>query len=99
MFNRFKTVVATLVIAASGFGAGAAFTGGAHAQTVAAAMRGEWGSGRNLIQNRRRLEGVIDQLQRDRHDYCGHRVAAIADLQQARAQLDEAIEYDRSHGH
>ena len=97
MFNRFKTVVATLVIAASGFGAGAAFTGGAHAQTVAAAMRGEWGSGRNLIQNRRRLEGVIDQLQRDRHDYGGHRVAAIADLQKGRNEIVGALIYDATH--
>jgi hypothetical protein len=46
---------------------------------------------------RRRLETLIDQLQRDEHDYGGHRVAAIDAMQQARGQLDEALEYDRAH--
>ncbi len=60
-------------------------------------LRGERGSAINVIRERRRLEQVIDALQRDNHDYGGHRVQAIALLVQARAQLDEAIEYDRAH--
>jgi hypothetical protein len=96
MVKNWKAALASLIIAGSSFGAGAIFTAGAHAQTFAAA-RGERGSAKNLMHSRRRLEGVIDQLQRDRHDYGGHRVAAIGDLQQAREQLDEAIEYDKAH--
>jgi hypothetical protein len=60
-------------------------------------LRGERRSAGNLIVERRHLENVIDQLQRDRHDYGGHRVEAIATLVQARSQLDAAIEYDRAH--
>ncbi|HEY8297966.1 MAG TPA: hypothetical protein VIG32_08095 [Candidatus Baltobacteraceae bacterium] len=60
-------------------------------------QRGERGSAANLLRERRRLEVVIDRLSHDQHDYGGHRVAAISLLQQARAQLDQAIEYDRTH--
>ena len=68
-----------------------------HGQAQAQGMRGDVGSDRNLRTERRRLEGVIDALQRDQHDYGGHRVRAIADLQQARAELDAALQYDRGH--
>ena len=98
MLKNWKAATASLLLSISMFGAGAAFTSAAHAQNVAA-LRGETGSARNLLYVRRRLEVLIDQLQRDQRDYGGHRVAAIGDLQQGRAQLDEAIEYDRSHGH
>ncbi|MDQ2871910.1 MAG: hypothetical protein M3R35_02140 [Candidatus Eremiobacteraeota bacterium] len=60
-------------------------------------VRGERGSLVNLMRERRRLETVIDSLQRDNHDYGGHRVQAVDSLVQARAHLDEAIEYDRAH--
>ena len=50
-------------------------------------MRGR-GSDQNLRNEIRRLEQVIDMLQRDQHDYGGHRVQAIQDLQQAREQLE-----------
>ncbi len=63
----------------------------------AAMMRGDRGSDRNLRTEIRRLEGVIDMLQRDQHDYGGHRVAAIADLQRAREQLEAGLQYDRNH--
>lgn len=98
MIKNWKVFVASLLLSLSMFGAGAAFTSAANAQTIAAA-RGEYGSARNLLRVRTRLETLIDQLQRDQRDYGGHRIAAVASMQQARAQLDQAIEYDRSHGH
>jgi len=60
-------------------------------------VRSGRGSDRNIAVERRRLEQVIDMLQRDRHDYGGHREQAVDLLQRARQQLDEALEYDRSH--
>ena len=60
-------------------------------------QRGGQGSDRNLRVEIRRLEQVIDMLQRDRHDYGGHREQAVDLLQRARAQLDEALEYDKTH--
>jgi hypothetical protein len=61
-------------------------------------LRGQRGSDRNLRQEIRRLESVIDGLQRDRRDYGGHREQAIDLLQRARQQLDQGLEYDRTHG-
>lgn len=49
--------------------------------------RGQLGSNQNLLGVRRWVDGMIGQLQRDERDYGGHRVAAIGDMQQARAQL------------
>jgi hypothetical protein len=60
-------------------------------------IRGERGSARNLLEVRRHLEIAIDQAQRDQRDYGGHRVAAINDMQQARQQIEEAIQYDATH--
>ena len=61
-------------------------------------LRGNRGSDQNIRREYRRLEQVIDGLQRDQRDYGGHRAQAIEALQQARRQLDEALEYDRTHG-
>ena len=61
-------------------------------------LRGNRGSDQNLRREYRKLEQVIDGLSRDQRDYGGHRVQAIQNLQQARQQLDEALEYDRTHG-
>lgn len=73
-------------------------TAAAPPQVVAqAAMRGDRGSDRDLRQVRRRLEGIIDSLQRDQHDYSGHRVAAIRDLTEARQEIDAALAADRGH--
>ena len=82
------------------FGAGAAFTAAASAQSIPAiiAFRGNAGSDQNIAWVRGRLEDLIEQLQRDRHDYDGHRVTAIGDMQQARTQLDAAIAWDRARG-
>lgn len=93
MNKNWKSAAFTLVFAATSFGAGAIATTGVQA-------RGEWQSAGNIVTVRNRLGGLIDQLQRDNHDYGGHRVAAMADMQQAQAQLNAALQYDRSHpGH
>lgn len=55
------------------------------------------GSDRNLLVVRRNVEHIIDRLQRDNHDYGGHRVAAIGLLQQAREMLTIALRYDNRH--
>jgi hypothetical protein len=60
-------------------------------------LRGGQGSDRNLRLEMRRLEQVIDMLQRDRHDYGGHREQAVDLLQRARQQIEDALEYDRTH--
>ncbi|MDP9111000.1 MAG: hypothetical protein M3M96_05165 [Candidatus Eremiobacteraeota bacterium] len=60
-------------------------------------LRGERGSARNLLRISKQLERDIDQMQHDRHDYGGHREAAIDALQKARQAIEDAIEYDRSH--
>lgn len=96
MIKNWKALVAAGALSLTMFGAGAAFTSQANAQTVNS-MRGEYGSARNVLGVRRRLEALIDQLQRDQHDYDGHRVAAINDMAQARAQLDAAINWDATH--
>lgn len=66
-------------------------------QATTSVLRNDRGSDRNLRAEIRRLERVIDMLQRDRHDYGGHRVQAIQLLQQARAQLTQGLQYDRGH--
>jgi hypothetical protein len=43
---------------------------------------------------RSRVEFDIDMLQRDQHDYDGHRVKAVEALQDGRTQLDLALAYD-----
>lgn len=95
MKNR-KSSIATLVLSLGMFAAGAAFTGAAHAQTFVA-VRGSSGSDRNVARVRAGLQGLIDQLARDQHDYGGHRVAAINLMRQARGELGAAIAWDRGH--
>ena len=93
MLKNWKAALATLVLAAGSFGAGAVFTSGAQA-------RGEWGSAANLYAVRSHLGSLIGQLERDSHDYGGHRVDAINDMQQATSQITQALQYDSSHpGH
>ena len=90
MVKNWKAAIATLVFCATSFGAGAVFTSGAQA-------RSEWGSATNIYGVRGRLGALIDQLQRDNRDYGGHRVAAINEMQQAQAQLTQALRYDGAH--
>lgn len=91
------------LIAAAAALAGTAVGSAAAAQTLpinpppAMHVRSDRGSDANLRASRRRLEVVIDQLQRDRHDYDGHRVKAIEDLQMARGEIDAALQWDNHH--
>ncbi len=101
------------LILASGVLATAMIAGAASAQTTPASSapqqvaqiyqtpnpyrRGERGGARNIYQVRIRLERLLDQLQRDPHDYGGHRVAAIQLMQQARQQLLLAEQWDLQH--
>jgi hypothetical protein len=61
--------------------------------------RGELGSARNIKHVRAALERLIDQLQQDQHDFGGYRVKAVAAMQQARADLDQALQWDATHPH
>jgi hypothetical protein len=67
------------------------------ATTPSTPTRGEIGSARNLKRVRAALEHLIDQLQHDQHDFGGYRVRAIAAMQQARADLDQALQWDATH--
>ena len=91
------------LLALVGAVAGIAFGSAASAQTFnnppamyAQYERPDRASDRNLRAVRDRIGGMIDQLERDQHDYAGHRVQAISDLQAARAQLDAALRADNS---
>ena len=53
----------------------------------------------NISYVSRYVERAADALQNDRHDYHGHRVAALADIARARADIASAIAYDNSHEH
>jgi len=55
-------------------------------------------SDQNLRSARNHVEFDIDMLQRDQHDYDGHRVKAIEDFQNARNQLSIALAYDKNRG-
>ena len=67
--------------------------------TAQTPSRGELGSAWNVKRVRAQLERLIDQLQRDQHDFGGYRVRAIAAMQQARADLDQALQWDATHPH
>ena len=103
MLKNWKAILASTVLSASMFGAGAALTSAAHAQVTApvpynqGGLRGERGSNHNIHWVRRRVETLLDELQRDQRDYGGHRIAAINLMQQARNQLLQAEQWDASH--
>ena len=59
--------------------------------------RGQHGSNRNIRMTERRLERVIDMLQHDQYDYGGHKTNALNYLNQARTELQAAIQYEQSH--
>ena len=103
MLKNWKAILASTVLSASMFGAGATFTSAAHAQVTSpvpyyqGGLRGERGSNHNIHWVRRRVETLIDELQRDQRDYGGHREQAIDLMQQARNQLLQAEQWDASH--
>jgi hypothetical protein len=105
MLKNWKTALAAAALSTSMFAAGAVYTSGAHAQTTpmpATSARPMWqrGEGRsnyNIHRVRRRLERLIDELSHDQRDYGGHRVQAINFLQQARTQLLQAEQFDKTH--
>ncbi len=88
------------IAAAAGAAATFAATKAAFAQTPPPqppGTRGEIGSAKNVQYVRRALERLIDQLQRDQHDFGGWRVKAIQAMQQARYDLDQALQWDATH--
>ncbi|WP_317994797.1 hypothetical protein [Vulcanimicrobium alpinum] len=89
---RFTALAAAIVVSTTGL----AFAAPTQNTTIAA-LSNDRGSDRNLRNVRRRLERIIDQLQRDQRDYGGHRVRAIQDLQQARLEIDAALQADAAH--
>ena len=60
-------------------------------------LRGERGSARNLLAVRRHLERAIDGLQHDQRDYNGYREKAIDAMQNARGDIQAAIDWDATH--
>lgn len=98
--QNLKTIIGAAALSTAMFASGAVFTSTANAQNMPAhmaALRGERGSARNIIVVKRRLESLIDQLQRDQHDYNGYREKAIDHLQAARADLQAALNVDATH--
>ncbi|HYM91525.1 MAG TPA: hypothetical protein VEW91_07840 [bacterium] len=90
------------LVTAAGVAATLAASTAALAQTTAPTQpqnptRGETGSARNIKKVRYMVERLIDELQHDQRDYGGYRVKAIAQLQQARADLDQALQWDATH--
>ena len=57
-------------------------------------LRGDGASDANLVAVRRNIEGIMDELARDNHDYGGHRVAALQLLAAGRQQLSAALAAD-----
>ena len=86
------------IAAAAGIAATLATSQAAFAQAPPP-TRGEVGSARTIRNVRIMLEKLIDQLQRDQRDYGGWRVKAIAQMKQARYDLDQALHWDATHGH
>jgi hypothetical protein len=54
-------------------------------------------SNRNISFMMTILQATIDDLNQDQRDYGGHRAQAVQLLQQAKAQLEQALDYFRAH--
>jgi hypothetical protein len=85
--------------AIAGVAATMAATRSAFAQQNPPYTRGEVASARNIMEVRRALERLIDQLQHDQRDYGGYRVRAIEDMRRARQNLTAALQWDATHSH
>ena len=77
---------------AAGLGASALSSPGKAADTRLDAM-----SNRNLTFMMTIIQATIDDLNQDQPDYGGHRVQAINLLQQAKSQLQQALEFFKAH--
>jgi hypothetical protein len=102
MKNNWKGALGAALLSVTTFGAGAAYTAAAHAQSIPARYapaRADERGDRNLLSVRRRLENLIGQLQRDPRDYGGHRETAVDLLSKARFELDAAVAYEERGGH
>lgn len=51
----------------------------------------------NMVYVSRYVARAAEALQNDRHDYAGHRAAAVADIVRARADIANAVAYDKAH--
>jgi len=58
--------------------------------------RGPGASDQNLRYSRAYVEKAVDMLSHDQEDYGGHRVAAMNDVNAARADLTAALRYDQN---
>jgi hypothetical protein len=54
-------------------------------------------SNRNISFMMTILQATIDDLNQDQHDYGGHRAQAVQLLQQAKAQLEQGLDYFKAH--
>ena len=61
-------------------------------------LRNQRGSTENIMDVRRHVEAAIDALNQDRTDYGGYKARAIEKLQQARQELDAAIDFIHNPG-
>jgi hypothetical protein len=59
--------------------------------------RGQGASNYNISREYKRLSKITGALQRDTHDYGGHRARAVELLRQAQAELQQAVDFDRAH--
>jgi len=59
---------------------------------------GQGNSNDSLADARTHLEWAIDAMQRDLHDYGGYRAKAVASMQAARTEIEQAIAF-RTNGH
>lgn len=73
-------------------------TGGTGGSDDPWGMRNPGPSNRNVWYVDRWLRTIAGQLSSDQRDYGGHRVAALRDIEAARAQLAQAEAYARQHG-
>lgn len=79
---------------------GVLFSAGPIAQAQPApgpAMRGQGASNYNIRREKQRLERIIDALNKDDRDYGGHKANAMKLLQQARVELQAAVDYEAAH--
>ncbi len=94
-----KDFLATAAGMAAALAASTGALAASSTSTTQTPSRGELGSAWNVKRVRAQLERLIDQLQQDQHDFGGYRVRAIAAMQQARADLDQALQWDATHPH